>query len=184
MAFLLLFIVYCFWASEEIILFFFGDQWLTSIPVFKLLSLSGWPQLGSTSAGAIYQSTGNTKLMFKSGTIHFSTTIALIVLGVLLGELEIVALLVTISLFLRFFIDYYFLVVKGFACSFGDFLMEFRADIPIMGAMICTIAVGQCITIHGILLSLLIKALILGTVYLGAVLFTGQLRYLRDLRKR
>lgn len=175
---------YCFWASEEIILFFFGDQWLASIPVFKLLSLSVWPQLVSTSAGAIYQSTGNTKLMFKSGTIHFSTTIALIVLGVLLGELEIVALLVTISLFLRFFIDYYFLIVKGFAYSFCDFLMEFRADIPIMGAMICAIAVGQSISIHGILLNLLVKALILGTVYLGAVLLTGQLRYLRSLTKR
>lgn len=98
---------YCFWASREIILFFFGDQWEASIPVFRLLSLSVWPQLISTSAGSIYQSTGNTKLMFRSGMVHFGTTIGMILLGVCSGRLETVALLVSISLYLRFFIDYF-----------------------------------------------------------------------------
>ena len=143
-----------------------------------------WPQLISTSAGSIYQSTGNTKLMFKSGIIHFSTTIVLIIIGVLMGDLKIVALLVTVSLFLRYFIDYYFLIVKGFAYSYGIFLKEFRADLPIMGALLCTIAAGQRLSVHGILLSLFIKALVLGTVYFVAVLLTGQLRYLRSLINR
>ena len=31
---------YCFWASKEIIMVFFGDQWADSVPVFRLLSLS------------------------------------------------------------------------------------------------------------------------------------------------
>ena len=175
---------YCFWASEEIIMVFFGDQWSQSVPIFRLLSLSVWPQLVSTSAGSIYQSTGNTKLMFKSGAIHFSTTIALIIVGILSGELEIVALLVAISLYLRFFIDYYFLIVKGFSYSYCDFLRTFRSDIIIMLAMICAIIIGKKIYIDGILWAVIVKALILGSVYIGVVALTGQLSYLLSLVKR
>jgi len=175
---------YCFWASEEIIMVFFGDQWAASVPVFRLLSLSVWPQLVSTSAGAIYQSTGNTKLMFKSGTIHFSTTIVLIVIGVLFGDLKTVAWLVAISLYLRFFIDYYFLIAKGFGYSYRNFLKEFRADVIIMCAMLCAIAAGKNLFSDGILWSLIGKALILGGVYFGTVMLTGQLRYLISLVKR
>lgn len=175
---------YCFWASKEIIMFFFGDQWAASVPVFRFLSLSVWPQLVSTSAGSIYQSTGNTKLMFKSGAIHFSTTIVLIIVGVMSGELEIVALLVTISLYLRFFIDYYFLIVKGLACSFGKFLKEFFPHVVIMVALICTTVIGRELFVGGILGSLIVKGMILGTVYLGAAALTGQLRSLISLVKR
>lgn len=175
---------YCFWASEEIIMAFFGDQWETSVPIFRLLSLSVWPQLVSTSAGSIYQSTGNTKLMFKSGIIHFSTTIALIVIGVLTKELKTVALLVTISLYLRFFIDYYFLVKKCFDYSYGAFLRAFLADVIIMVAMICTIVAGRNLMLAGILWELIVKAVILGVVYLGMVALTGQFRYLMSFVKR
>lgn len=175
---------YCFWASEEIIMVFFGSQWADSVPVFRLLSLSVWPQLVSTSAGSIYQSTGNTKLMFKSGTIHFSTAIALIVVGVFSGDLIVVALLVAVSLYLRFFIDYYFLIVKGFGYSYRVFLREFRADILIMCAMLCAIAAGQNLPLDGILWSLIVKALILGSVYFAVAALTGQLSYLLSLVKR
>ena len=176
--------LYCFWASEEIIMVFFGDQWAKSVPVFRLLSLSVWPQLVSTSAGSIYQSTGNTKLMFKSGTIHFTTTIVLIVIGVLHGELKTVALLVAVSLYLRFFIDYYFLVVKGFGYAYGTFLKAFSKDIVILSAMACAIIAARHLSVNGILWSLLVKAAILGCVYLAAAALTGQLSELVFLVKR
>ena len=167
--------LYCFWASEEIVLFFFGDQWHEAVPVFRLLSLSVWPQLVSTSAGSIYQSTGNTELMFRSGTVHFSTTIILIVLGVASRKLETVALLVAISLYLRFFIDYYVLIVKGFEYDYRCFLKSFCGDIVILCVLILTVVLGQNLMVRGILHGLAMKAMILGGVFLTTAMLTGQL---------
>lgn len=166
---------YCFWASEEIILFFFGDQWCEAVPVFRLLSLSVWPQLVSTSAGSIYQSTGNTELMFRSGTVHFSTTIVLIVLGVASRKLETVALLVAISLYLRFFIDYYVLIAKGFEYDYRCFLKSFCGDIVIFCVLILTVVLGQNLMVRGILHGLAMKAMILGGIFLTTAILTGQL---------
>lgn len=176
---------FCFWASEEIVMIFFGSQWADSVPVFRLLSLSVWPQLVSTSAGSIYQSTGNTKLMFKSGAVHFTTTILLILLGVFSGSLNTVALFVAVSLYLRFFIDYYVLVVKDFGYKYITFLKEFRSDLIIMLAMILMIFAGNMlIDVDGILWSLILKALMLGVVFLAAAVLTGQLSYLLSLIKK
>lgn len=175
---------FCFWASEEIILIVFGSQWEASVPVFRILSLSVWPQLVSTSAGSIYQSTGSTKLMFKSGMIHFSVTIFLIVCGVLTGQLRYVALLVTISLYLRFFIDYYFLIVKVFHYSYLRFLGLFRWEILMMCALILTIFLGQGLPPSNLLAGAAVKAGLLGVVYLVAAALTGQLSYLRRKRKK
>lgn len=170
--------LYCFWASEEIVLFFFGDQWHEAVPVFRLLSLSVWPQLVSTSAGSIYQSTGNTELMFRSGTVHFSTTIVLIVLGVASRKLETVALLVAISLYLRFFIDYYVLIVKGFEYDYRCFLKSFCGDIVILCALILTVVLGRNLMFSRVLYGLLIKALIMACVFMTISALTGQLRKL------
>lgn len=175
---------YCFWASREIVLFFFGSQWEASIPVFRLLSLSVWPQLISTSAGSIYQSTGNTRLMFRSGMVHFGTTIAMILVGVFSGELWVVALLVSVSLYLRFFIDYWFLIKKGFGYSFGGFLGLFRKDMVIVAAMAAaTLLLGESLT-AGVFSGLLVKGLIQGAVYLASVTLTGQWKDLRSLFRK
>ena len=174
----------CFWASEEIIMVFFGNQWENSVPIFRLLSLSVWPQLVSTSAGSIYQSTGNTKLMFKSGLIHFGVAIILILIGVLTHKIMIVALLVTIGLYLRFFVDYYFLITKGLQKSFCRFLAEFRGDMAIMIFMIITIAMLYEVKADNVLLSLVLKLIVLGAVYIVSVLLTGQVKYITVLFRR
>lgn len=175
---------YCFWSGEEIIMLFFGRQWTASVQLFQLLSLAVWPQLVSTSAGAIYQSTGNTRMMFKSGTVHFNTTIILIVVGVMYGHLETLALLVAISLYLRFFIDYYFLVVRVFSYSYVSFLKEFFADAVIMLALMIVISVFPEIRISGILIRLVFKGVILVAVYMAGIMLTGQFRILKDILKK
>ena len=129
--------VVCFVNSREIILLFFGFLWLHSVPVFRLLSVSVWPQMIVTSAGAVYQSTGNTRLMFKSGIIHFSVTIVMIVTGLLLGSLETVAVLVSVSLYLRFFIDYFFLIRLNFGYSYTAFLSHFFVDGILVTLAVC-----------------------------------------------
>lgn len=173
----------CFWGSKEIILIFFGNQWNAAIPIFRMLSLSVWPQLISTSAGSIYQSTGNTKLMFKSCIVHFSITILLIIIGVCTGDLKTVALLVTASLYMRFFVDYYFLIVKNFKYSMWDFLVTFRYETVIaLGLLAAIIVADKYIIFENIIFSLMSKGLVLGIVYIVMIVITGQYRNLRNVK--
>lgn len=166
----------CFLCGEEIILLFFGSQWGAAVPVFKLLSLSVWPQLVSSSAGAIYQSTGNTKWMFRSGVIHFGVAIALIVCGVLSRNLLLLAAFVTIGLYLRFFIDYYFLMKKDFGFSYKAFLGVFRYDLLAAACMAVAIVFLRQWTISNALLSLLIKCVILLLLYGVVTAASGEMK--------
>lgn len=176
---------FCFWGSKEIVLLFFGNQWEKSIPLFQALSLSVWPQLISTSAGSIYQSTGNTKLMFKSGMIHFTTTILSIVIGIYTGSLLMVALLVAISLYLRFFIDYYFLIAKNFNISFIRFLLTFRYEVLMVLCLFLIVGISNpYLTLNYQVVSLFIKGVIIGIVYVALLIITKQYTHIIQLFKR
>ena len=173
---------FCFWSSREIILLFFGSQWEISVPIFKMLSLSVWPQLISTSAGSIYQSTGNTKLMFRSGTVHFSATILLIVAGIYTGSLNLLAVLVAVSLYLRFFIDYFFLIVVNFRYPFRNFLFSFRNEIIIAaGLAAVSVPAGKIVFFNNMFLNMTVKGMILAAIYFVLIFLTGQYRLLRQI---
>lgn len=169
--------IFCFWGSEEIIVLFFGRQWTKSIMLFRMLSLSVWPQLVSTSAGSVYQSTGNTKLMFQSGIIHFTMTILMIILGVRTGNLTILAVFVSVSLYIRFFVDYYFLVSCNFKLSYKEFLKTFKYEVVIITVLTITLLIfDSIIKFDSLILNLCIKGVVLGTVYIFLLFITGQFK--------
>ena len=174
----------CFWNCREIVLLFFGTQWEKSIPVFQLLSLSVWPQLVSSSAGSVYQSTGNTRLMFRSGCIHFSLSIALIIVGLVFGNLTVIAAMVTAGLYCRFFIDYFFLVKRNFRNSYLRFLGTFRFECCMGIGMLAMIILGGNIHIDNMLLSLIVKVGLLTVVWLVLLVLTGQFRMLKEILRK
>jgi len=175
----------CFWGAREIILLFFGSQWESAVPVFCILSLSVWPQMVASSASSVYQSTGNTRLMFQSGMVHFSVAIAMIIAGVATGSLETVAKLVALSLYFRFFIDYYILVTRNFGYSYGAFLKAFLPDVVIAAALALAIAVLSPM-VGGLsgLVSLFVKGCLMLAVFAVGLKATGQLALLRGILKR
>lgn len=175
---------FCFWNRREIILFFFGSQWTSSISLFGWLSLSVWPQMISASAASIYQSTGNTKLLFRSSLVHTCVTLILILLGVHTGELERVAQMVTLAIYIRFFVEFYFLVVRNFGFSYKQFLLTFSKDVLIFAAMIAVMAACSFIRIESIILSMAVKGSILAGIYLPALMLTGQLHWLLSFLNR
>lgn len=174
----------CFWGSEEIILLFFGRQWSKSIMLFRMLSLSVWPQLVSTSAGSIYQSTGNTKLMFKSGIIHFTMTILMIILGIRTGNLVTLAIFVSASLYIRFFVDYYFLISRNFKFSYKEFLNTFKYEAVIITVLIIMSFILDPITkFKSLIINLCLKGMILGATYILLLFVTGQFKVLKIILK-
>jgi len=123
--------VFCFWSSWEIIILIFGNQWYEAVDFFKWLSLSIWAQMVTSSAGAIYKSIGNTKLMFISGLVHVSVSILVIILGVLSGNLIVFSICVSVGFIVKFFIEFFFLIKIGFGKSIVSFLRRFVPDIII-----------------------------------------------------
>lgn len=158
--------VYCLAAGREIILIMFGSQWKSSIVCFKILSVSIVFQIIASSAGAIYLSLGNTKEMFRSGIIFTIVTIACIIMGVSTGDINKVALFVTISLILKFFIDYYFLINKCFKYSVIKFYKIFVPDIIILIVLYLVMYLASLFTINNIVISAAYKFVVCLAAYI------------------
>lgn len=73
--------VFLFFSAKELILLIFGDQWVPSIQVFKILSLTVGIQVSGSSIGAFYQAANKTKPLFILGLLN--TVIN--VLGLMVG---------------------------------------------------------------------------------------------------
>lgn len=170
--------VVCFFSSREIILIMFGSQWEPSIECFRLLSISVWSQMVVTTAGAIFKSLGRTDLTFKSGLVHITIAVAMIVIGVCTGDIYKVSLLVSVSMLIRFFVEYFFLIKKGFGLPLFGFLKIFVPEI-LGGVLMVAVLIGvYFIHIDNIVLSLLAKASAAGVVYLVYLIATKQINYL------
>jgi PST family polysaccharide transporter len=175
---------FCYWSSEEIVILLFGVQWHNAVTCFKWLSISVWAQMISASAGAIYQSIGNTKLLFQSGLVCVIIFIAAVSCGILSGDLNYLALFVSISLILRFFIDCYFLIKFGFGKKLKDFLYCFIPDL-ILFALLFGGLWGVSLLISKIIFSLMLSAIykfIFALVIYGlSLIITGQGKYIKML---
>ena len=89
-----------YYISEELILLLFGNQWISSIPSFKILTFTVGLQIVISTTGSIYQSINATKELFTSGcwgaffmivsflsTIFVFGTIEAVAYGYLLAQL-------------------------------------------------------------------------------------------------
>jgi PST family polysaccharide transporter len=174
--------VVCFWCSEEIIILVFGSQWYTAVGCFKWLSLSVWAQMVASSAGAIYQSIGNTKLMFISGLVHVGISVFCILFGIQTGNLEQFSMIIAGGFIIKFFVEYFFLVKKGFSKSVGVFLSMFVPDMIIgivlffglffFSMFLPTLSLP-------LILAFIYKLLFSVVVYLLCLLVTGQWKVIK-----
>lgn len=169
---------FCFSTSKEIILIIFGNQWNNSITCFKILSLSIIFQMTVSSAGSIYLSLGNTKMMFKSGIVFTIEMVICILIGVSTGDINKVAFFVTISLIIKFFIDYYFLISKSFGYSVIKFYRNFMPDFCNLLVLLVILKFSNYFIINNLLLSALYKFVICAIVYLFELYITKQYKYI------
>jgi len=175
---------FCFWSSQEIIILVFGNQWYEAANYFRWLSLSLWAQMVTSSAGAIYQSIGNTKLMFTSGLVHVSISICAIIIGILLGNLNTFALCVSIGFIVKFFVEYFFLVKKGFQKKLTAFLYAFIFDmivfIILFVGLFC-FSLFLDIIDFPLLSSFFLKLIFTIALFFFCIFFTGQWKFLKKI---
>lgn len=164
--------VWFFYAGEEIVIVMFGDQWHPAVLPFKILALSVWFQLLTNTIAPIYQSIGNTKLMFKSTVYTCILIISFIIAGCMMGSIVKVASCVSVAYFLNFFLTYFIMVKFGFGESFGKFLAIFWHEVIFFVVMmgVTLIPIG----IDNMVISLFVKSAIMLSVYVVLLVVTGQ----------
>jgi len=176
--------VYSYFNADHIIGFLYGSQWNNSIPAFKWLSISIVFQMTASSAGAIYQSLGQTKLMFKSSIITTTTTIILVAVSIMFNSINYVALAVTIGLILKFFIEYFILVKFVLKKSFLNFLWKLRVDLILFVGMFLLFYFAPSLQLNNHFLSLLVNFVVFLFVYLILLSITKQLKFIYSLVKK
>lgn len=168
----------CFISSKEIILLIYGSQWENSIECFRILSISIFFQMTAVSSVSIYLSLGNTRVLLKSGVVFTAVMAICILIGISNGNINFVALFVTIGFVIRFFTDYYYLFKVGFEYSVIKFYAIFVPDALILLALIFIASYFENFAPASLLLSLLYKFGICFFAYVILLLSSGQYKHI------
>ncbi|WP_099361270.1 lipopolysaccharide biosynthesis protein [Fredinandcohnia onubensis] len=174
------FSVYCFFAAEEIIRILFGEQWLPSVPTFKILALSLIFQMVTSSSGSIFQSTNKVKFLFISGVISSIVNITSMIIGSLFGKIEYVALGILIAFGLNFFQVFFLLGRFVFKSSTFSLLKEMKNTI-----IVVVIMAGFFFLIKfefsNVIISAVFKLIVASVGFIVGLLVTGQFSTIKSL---
>lgn len=172
---------FVWFSSREIIRILYGTQWDAAIPCLQWMALAMWAQMILSSAGTIFQSLGDTRRLLWSGSMNAVLVVALIIAGLVEGSIVAVARNVAIAYNLQFVATFYILVHLSFGLRTRAFLIGL---LPHLGVMAAVALAGWCTTLLPelpLVASFLVKAAIMGSAYLLALLLTRQLKPLLNL---
>ena len=113
-----------FFSAEELIEVFFGNQWISAIKPFRLLSLSIPFQLVNYTVFSALEGLKRADLLVKNITLNCVVSIVLLTLGVATGSLEGVALCVSIGFILATPSYLWFVIHRGFNKSVIGYLYK------------------------------------------------------------
>lgn len=171
----------CYLGSKEIINILYGSQWAESVVCFQLLSIAIIPQMINSSMGAIFQSIGNTKLLFQNCCINTTITVIGILLGVFVGKsIESLSIFVAVAYVIHFLTASFMLMVKGFKYKIFVFYKQLLPEIIMILLMIPAVYLYP-FSISGNILSLIVKGAYLGLIYLALLLITKEYRIFKLL---
>lgn len=174
--------VLCFFAPKEIVRILYGNNWDEAILVFKILSLSLITQMCNSITGSIFQSLGKTKLLFITGCLSSGIILISIFIGISLGTIESTAFMVMIGYNIIFWTSYYLLITHGFNKKFTVFLKQIYKTYLIYILMISAVLFIN-IGIENMYVSLMIKLIIVASLYIILLLITGQYEHIKKIMK-
>lgn len=172
---------FCWFASPEIIRILYGQQWLSAIPCLRWMSLAMWAQMILSSSGTIFQSVGDTKRLFMSGSINAVLVVSLIIAGLLEGSITCVARNVALAYNIQFVATFYILVHLSLGLRCRDFLKGLLPDLAVMAVVALSGLCAGLIPEQQLVPSFLIKAGIMGGTYVAALAATRQIKPLLSL---
>lgn len=121
-----------YFTSYDLILFIFGDQWIESVPLFRILSLSIGFQMILSSSGSIFQATNETRLLFISGLISTICNVIAMIVGIFIFKsLIILAWALVISFTINFIQCYVLLYIYNFKRKIYYFIRQLRMPLEL-----------------------------------------------------
>lgn len=184
--------VLLFFTAQELTLLIFGSQWLPSVPVFRILTLSVGVQIILSSSGSIFQAAGDTRSLFICGLFSSVLNVAGMLLGIFhFGTLEAVAWCIVTTFCINFVQCYWQMYRVTLHRSLWTLLRQFAS--PIIAGMLVAAAL---LPLHylteggNIFLTLLLKGIVsflIFGVYIQATReydVTGKVRKLMHRRSK
>lgn len=166
--------VLLFFTAEEVTLIIFGDQWLPSVPVFSILSLSVGVQIILSSSGSIFQAAGDTRSLFICGLFSSIFNVAGILLGIFhFGTLTAVATCITVTFTINFVQCYWMMYRITFRRSLILFIRQLFSPIAVSILIaLCLIPLNYVVEGTNIFISLIAKSLVSFIIFGGYIQIT------------
>jgi PST family polysaccharide transporter len=177
---------YLYFNSRELMLLIFGDQWIPSIAVFSILSLSVGVQVVMSSSGSIYQAAGDTRSLFICGLFSSIVNVSGILLGVFYwGALEAVAWCIVVTYSINFIQCYWQMYYVTFRRSATFFVRQLVS--PIILGVVSAVALFITDTLIGeinIFVSLIIKSVVELIVFVAYIQLSKEYDIIGEVKKR
>lgn len=167
--------VFLIFSADDIIYFLAGEQWAGSVPVFQILALSVWIQMILSSTGGIFQSGNRTDLLLLSGVLSTIVNVAGIIAGILLGQIEYVAVFLVISFSLNFIQANILLMKIMFQSSLSEFLKVLIKPAILAGMQFIVFYLLPDLNLN-VFFNLLIKGLLFLVVWILGLWLTGEIK--------
>ena len=154
--------VFLFFTAEEVTLVIFGNQWLPSVPIFRILALSVGVQIILSSSGSIFQAAGDTRSLFICGVFSSALNVSGMLLGIFqFGTLEAVAWCIVSTFCINFIQCYWQMYRVTLQRSMWTLLRQFTSPI-ILSMLIATALLPLHYLTEGdnIFFTLLLKSMI------------------------
>lgn len=168
--------VLLFFTAREVTLIIFGNQWLPSVPVFRILSLSVGIQIILSSSGSIFQAAGDTRSLFVCGLFSSTLNVAGMLLGIFyFGTLTAVASCIVVTFTVNFIQCYWQMYRVTFRKSIRPFVRQLISPLAVSCLMtLALIPMQYAMEEMNIFVTIIAKGIISFIIFGGYIQFTHE----------
>lgn len=176
--------VLLFFTAEEVTLIIFGNQWLPSVAVFRILALSVGIQIILSSSGSIFQAAGDTRSLFICGLFSSTLNVAGIVLGIFyFGTLTAIAGCIVTTFTINFVQCYWQMYRVTFRRNFRPFVRQLISPLAVSGLMVLAlIPVQYAMEGMNIFVTIIAKGIISFIIFGGYIQATHEFDIIGKVR--
>ena len=154
--------VFLWFSAREITLIVFGKQWMPSVSIFQILSISVGIQIIMSTSGSIFQASNDTKSLFLCGLFSSIINVAGICVGLFIFKtLDAIAWCITITFSISFLQCYYQMYYITFRRSIIHLGKQFLSPILLSSIVFLTLfLITPFITPYSLFINLIIKSVV------------------------
>lgn len=171
--------------ADQIIYFLFGSQWSAAISPFAILSLSIWAQMLAQMISVFWQSRNLPHIQSRNGFISLFIIGISIIVGIYFGSIKSVALAVTVSYIINFFISASLLLRIGLNGSIYQLLRMLIKPFVLSAIIIIIFMITMpYLTFNSYFMTLLVRGLIWLFIVVLFYIFTKEFQVMKKILKR